>query len=140
VKICWINTNHSKHLNLEYIGPLFGLICDETNAYARKHFNNKDIKKLKYDDKWFETTTDEIRAYFALVILMSQVRKSRIQLYWSKNRCLETLIFNETMSREREIRSYFTFFAFHGWWKSRDQHDKLKKIRPVIERFSSKFF
>jgi hypothetical protein len=91
------------------MGPLFGLICDETNAYARKQFNNKDIKKLKDDDKWFETTLDEIRAYFALVILMSQVRKSRIQLYWSKNSCLETPIFHKTMSRERDSLLFHVF-------------------------------
>jgi hypothetical protein len=108
------------------MGPLFGLICDETNTYARRQLNNKDIKKLKDDDKWFETTTDEIRAYFTLVILMSQVRKSRMKLYWSKNRCLETPIFHETMSRER-FTLIFTFFLHFMDDEKADQHDKLKK-------------
>jgi hypothetical protein len=35
-------------------------------------------KKLKGNDKWFETTEDELRAYFALIILMSQVQKPSI--------------------------------------------------------------
>jgi hypothetical protein len=123
---------------LEYMGPLFGQICDKTNAYARKQLNNKDRKELKDDDKWFETTPDEIRAYFALVILMSQMRNSRFQLYWSKNRCLETPIFHETMSRERfTLISRFLHFMDD---EEADQHDKLKKIRPIIEHFSSKFF
>jgi hypothetical protein len=66
----------------------------------RMQQSNADRKKLKNDDKWFETTPDKMRAYIGLVILMSQVRKPKIQLYWSKNRCLETAIFHETMSRE----------------------------------------
>jgi hypothetical protein len=33
------------HIFLEFMGPLFGLICDKTNAYARKQLNNKDTKK-----------------------------------------------------------------------------------------------
>jgi hypothetical protein len=60
--------------------PLFEKICDETNEHARVQLNNPNRKKMKDDEKWFDTTEDEIGAYFALVILMSQVRKSRIQL------------------------------------------------------------
>jgi hypothetical protein len=74
---------------LEYMDPLFVKICEEPNANATNQLNNADRKKLKDDDKWFETTQDEMRAYIALVILMSQVLKSRIQLYWSKNRCFQ---------------------------------------------------
>jgi hypothetical protein len=73
--------------------PLFEKNCDETNEYARVQLNNLNRKKLKDDEKWFDTTEDEIRAYFALVILMLQVRKSHIQLYWSRNRCIDTPIF-----------------------------------------------
>jgi hypothetical protein len=65
----------------EYMDHLFEKICDETNLYARVHLNNPNRKKLKDDEKWFDTTEDEIKTYLALVILMSQVRKPRIQLY-----------------------------------------------------------
>jgi hypothetical protein len=117
--------------------PLFVKICEETNAYATKQLNSADRKKLKDDNKWFETTPDEMRAYIALVILMSQVRKSRIQLYWSKNRCLETPIFHETMSRERfQLISRFLHLTDD---KNADKNDKLKIIRPIIEHFSTKF-
>jgi hypothetical protein len=86
---------------LEFMNPLFAIISRETNDYAKKQLNNPNRKKKKDDEKWVDTTEDEIKGYFALVILMSQVRKSRVQLYWSKNRCLETPIYSETMSRER---------------------------------------
>ncbi|PSN40396.1 hypothetical protein C0J52_18175, partial [Blattella germanica] len=43
----------------EFMEPLFDKICNETNTYAVKQQNNSDRKKLKDDDKWFDTT--EIR-------------------------------------------------------------------------------
>jgi hypothetical protein len=117
---------------LEYMDLLFVKICKVPNAYATKQLNNADRKKLKDDDKWFETTPDEMRAYIALVILTSQVRKSRIQLYWSKNRCLETPIFHETMNRERfQLISRFLHFID----KNADQNDKLKKVGLLLSTF-----
>jgi hypothetical protein len=100
--------------------------------------NNPDRKKLKDDNKWFDTTADEIRAYFALVILMSQVRKSRIQLYWSKNKCIDTPIFREIMSRKRfKLISRFLHFTNDN---NEDGNDKLKKNRPIITTFLYKIF
>jgi hypothetical protein len=55
---------------------------------------------------------------------MSQVRKSRVQLYRSKNRCLETLIYSETMSRER-------FLHFTDDEAEVDENDKLKKSNSL---------
>jgi hypothetical protein len=113
----------------EYVEPLFNKICDKRNAYATRQLNNPNKRKLKDDDKWFDTTADEIRAYFALVILMPQVQKSRIQLYWSKNRCTDTPVFCETMSRERfKLISRFLHFTNDN----NEDNDKLKKIRPII--------
>jgi hypothetical protein len=100
---------------------LFEKICDESNEYARVQLNNPNRKKMKDDEKWFDTTEDEIRAYFALVTLMSQVRKSRVQLYWSKNMCTDMPIFRETMGRERfKIISRFLHFSH-----DENEHDKL---------------
>jgi hypothetical protein len=56
---------------LAYMEPLFQKTADETNNYATQQLNNTKRKKLKDDDKWFEITEDELKAYFALIILMS---------------------------------------------------------------------
>jgi hypothetical protein len=87
---------------------------------------------------WFPTTEDEMKGYFSLVILMSQVQKSRVQLYWSKNKSIETPIYHETMSRDRfMLISRFLHFANDK--AIGDDSDKLKKIRPMITHFSDKF-
>jgi hypothetical protein len=121
---------------LSYMDPLFRKIADESNKYATLQLNSANRKKLKGDDKWLETTED-LRAYFALIILMSQVRKPSIHEYWSKDKCTDTPIFRETMSRERfRLISRFLHFAEDS---SADPSDKLRKIRPIIDHFSSKF-
>lgn len=123
---------------LEYMNPLFAVIATETNNYARKQLSDESRKKKSDDDKWFDTTEDEMKAYFALCILMSQVRKSRIQLYWSKNRCIETPIYSETMSRERFLL-ISCFLHFTDDTVTGEASDKLKKIRPIITHFLEKF-
>jgi hypothetical protein len=54
-----------------YMKPLFEKIPEQTNNYTTVQLNNANRKKLKCDDKWFEITQDELRACFALIILMS---------------------------------------------------------------------
>ena len=123
---------------LDFMDPLFSIITTETNNYARKQLSNDNRKSKSDDDKWFDTTEDEIKAYFALCILMSQVRKPRIQLYWSKSRCIETPIFSETMSRERFLL-ISRFLHFTDDTVTGDAGDKLKKLRPIINHFLEKF-
>jgi hypothetical protein len=38
------------------VEPLFEKICDKTNECARVQLNNPNRKKLKDDEKWFDTT------------------------------------------------------------------------------------
>jgi hypothetical protein len=122
---------------LEYMQPLFPTITKETNDYVTRQLNNENRKKCKDDENWVDVTVDEIKTYIAVVILMSQVRKSGIRLYWSKNRCLETPIFRETMGRERfKLISRFLHFCND---ENSDQNNKLKKLRPVITHFSDTF-
>jgi hypothetical protein len=53
--------------------PLFRKTADKINNYATLQLNNANIKKLNSDDKWFEITEYELSAYFAWIILISQV-------------------------------------------------------------------
>ena len=75
-----LNTSQNRQLNslffLEYMGPLFTINSNETTDYAARQLNDPNRKNRKDDDKWTNTTPDEIKGYFALAILMLQVRKS----------------------------------------------------------------
>lgn len=52
---------------------IWSIIALHTNAFARER------QLLHPHSSWHETTADEMKAYFALCVLMSQVQKSSIQ-------------------------------------------------------------
>jgi len=55
------------------------ILVTETNLFARQTINN-ERKKRKVDDTWYPVTFDKLKAYYALCILMAQVRKPNIQM------------------------------------------------------------
>ncbi|KAG0419909.1 hypothetical protein HPB47_003797 [Ixodes persulcatus] len=65
-------------LNALFEDDFWDMSARHTNAYARE----KQSSKL--DPTWHDTTPGEMKAYFALCVLMNQVKKSSIQAYWSK--------------------------------------------------------
>jgi hypothetical protein len=60
--------------------PLSEKICDETNKYARVQLNNPDRKKLKDDEKRFDTThslhREENRVTKRCVVCYSRGKRS----------------------------------------------------------------
>jgi membrane-anchored protein YejM (alkaline phosphatase superfamily) len=112
---------------LEYMEPLFEKNLWQDQWVHKSAVEQSKQKEMKDDKKNVLTQQKLNYDYFALVILTSQVRKSHIQLYWSKNRCIDMPIFRKTMGRKSfKIVSRFLHFTH-------DQHEnnKLRKIRPI---------
>lgn len=123
----------------QFIGEEFWhMLCTETNDYARKQLLDESRKSLKTDKKWLDVSVAEMKAYFALYVLMGQLKKPSIQMYWSKRKIIETPIFSETMSMER-FNSISRFLHFYDEATEDLKNDKLKKIRPVIRYLETKF-
>ena len=113
------------------------MVSAETNKYANQCFCNANYKKKIYDDKWIDTTPDEMKAYFALCILMSQVRKPKIKWYWSKRAVIETPIYSITMPFKRFfLISRFLHFSDN---EAANKEDRICKIRNIVEYLNSKF-
>ncbi|XP_015180955.1 PREDICTED: piggyBac transposable element-derived protein 2-like [Polistes dominula] len=112
------------------------ILVTETNRFADQTLHD-ERKKRYVDDTWYSVTSDEIKAYYALCILMGQVKKSNIQLYWTRRGVLETPIFRQTMpfKRFRQI-SRFLHFSDN---ETDNSKDRLRKIRPVINFWNQKF-
>ncbi|KAK2575211.1 hypothetical protein KPH14_002631 [Odynerus spinipes] len=102
------------------------ILVTETNPFADQTIHD-ERKKRYVDDTWYSVTSDETKAYYALCILMGQVKKSNIQLYWTRRGVLETPIFRQTMpfKRFRQI-SRFLHFSDN---ETDDSNDRLRKDR-----------
>ncbi|PSN37982.1 hypothetical protein C0J52_15890 [Blattella germanica] len=66
----------------EFMEPLFDKICNESNAYAVKQLNNSDRKKIKDDDKWFDTT-DTRKTVFKKCVVFAMLGVKGVKLYGS---------------------------------------------------------
>ncbi|XP_042145916.1 piggyBac transposable element-derived protein 4-like [Ixodes scapularis] len=98
---------------------------------------DEDRPKKCYEEQWFDTTPDEIKAYFALCIIMTQVKKHTVKMNWSKRSIVETPIFGKTMSYVRFLLiSRFLHFVDN---ETADKSDRLRKVKPVLEHMNEKF-
>lgn len=124
-----------KHLDTPYkcfsyfIDGILDYIAAQTNLYAKE----KDIMNR------FSTTSLEIRKYFGILLYMSVFRYPSIKSYWSEYAFLPI---RNTMNRNRfdEIRRYLHFNDNSAIPSSKsEKHDRLYKIRPIIDHFNDKF-
>ncbi|KAK8770142.1 hypothetical protein V5799_013393 [Amblyomma americanum] len=100
---------------------IWSTIALHTNAFACEK------QRLHPDPSWHETTPDEMKTYFAMCVLMSQVKKSSIQSYWTTS----TPFFASVMSRQRSwALSKYLHFCDNSLPQS---GDKLWKLRPVLD-------
>nr|XP_033190357.1 piggyBac transposable element-derived protein 4-like [Bombus vancouverensis nearcticus] len=111
-------------------------IVTETNQYANQIMNNEN-KRLKIDKTWFPVDSGEIKIYFALCIIMAEVKKPTIQMNWSKKAVIETPIFRKTMPFKRFLQ--ITRCLHFSDNNSVNNTDKLCKIKPVINFFNQRF-
>jgi hypothetical protein len=109
----------------------FQMIADETNRFAKQKHATKP------DDKWFDVSADEIKAFFAICILQSQVKKNTLRSYWSERKSTETPFFRTIMPFKRFEKILSNLhFADNALL---DKSDKLFKIRPIINYLKNKF-
>ena len=90
----------------------------------------------------FQVTTDEIKAYFGMTLVMGYHRLPCIRDYWSSEPDLGVPYIANVMPRRRfeEIRAYFHYNDNSLMKPSSDsKHDRAFKIRPVIEHFNTCF-
>lgn len=105
----------------------WNIIVTESNRYASQTIGDVTRKLKQSEEFWRDTNIDEIQAYFALCILMAQVKKPNVQSYWSRRSIIQTGIFQKTMPLRRFAQlSRFLHFSNNEVGDNKD--DRLCKL------------
>ena len=122
-----------------YLDDIFWeTLKEETNKYANEKisYDETGTPTSNLDSKWFETTADEMKAFIALCLLQSQVKKDKLQAYWSTRKSIETPFFSSVMPYKRFLLLCRYLHLVDNL--TVDKNDKLGKIRFPIDFLNDK--
>jgi hypothetical protein len=107
---------------------LLDMIVFQSNLYASQMDINNPLC----------LTRGELMIFLGINIIMTYIRYPRVRMYWSSSLGLRCGLFADTMSLNRfeQIRR---FLHFADNTEKDTNNDKLKKIRPVLEKLKTAF-
>ncbi|PNF23367.1 hypothetical protein B7P43_G13170 [Cryptotermes secundus] len=120
------------------------MIVNETNRYAEDflaHQKEKILtqKKSRFQ-KWVPTTSNDVRVYLYLLMMMGIIQNPNLRMYFSRKHMLETPFLPNVMSGERfSLLTRFLHFVDHTNKEIAKRDPKLYKILPVSEYLRKKF-
>ena len=91
---------------------------------------------------WTKITADEMKAFLGFSILMGINQLPAVKDYWRKNEFLHYSPIADRIPRDRFLEiSRYVYFVDNSTLQPRGSpgHDRLGKVRPVIEHLSAKF-
>lgn len=121
-----------------FFSLLFGdqtldLIVRETNRYARQKLINKPAQLAKCED----VTSEELRAYFGLCIIMGINSLPRIAMYWSSDSFIGNMGIQNVMTKNR-FEAISQFLHFSDSTREPQQgdanYDRLFKVHAILSR------
>ena len=95
----------------------------------------------KYE-KWAKMTVEELKAFLGFSILMGVNHLPSLNDYWSRDPTLRYAPVADRISRDRfhELSRYLHFVDNNTLVpRGSDGHDRLGKVRPLIDHLSTKF-
>ena len=110
--------------NILFKAEMWTIITEQTNLYATQRIENEQLKAKSRLQKWRPVTVDELKVFFALIIIMGLTRKGYLDAYWSTDEIIATPIFDKMMGKDR-------FCAVLSNLHLSD-NDRLYKVRPFI--------
>jgi hypothetical protein len=115
---------------------MYSTMSTETNRYQNQNFPPENLKTHSRMRSWYDTTPNEMKQFFGLVIIMGLVEKGDIEKYWSTDSLIATPMFNETMPRDRFLNILACFHLNNNEnmpQRGDDRYDSLYKVRPLYD-------
>jgi len=106
-------------------------IVAETNRYATACISKKP------DPLWQPITTDELKAFFGLHVLLSVIPMPSYKMAWTTNKLFAHPQFGAVMTRNRfeHILKYFHVAdVSNNPPRGQPDHDRLALIRPILDK------
>lgn len=114
----------------EYIAEQTNLFAQQCEALALQGLPRPRKPKSRTND-WKQTTCEEIKKLFGLVLDMGLVRLPKISLYWSTDKIFGQTFPATVMSRNRfELLLRYLHFSDND---TADKKDRINKIRPLTD-------
>ena len=121
---------------LFFSDDLLDIIVEESNRYAGQVMGEERYRE------WKKITKEDVKAFLGFSILMGINHLPSVDDYWSKDPLLHYAPIADRIPRWhfREISRYLHFVDNdHLAQRGDPVHDRLGKVRPLIDHLSSKF-
>ncbi|GFY53141.1 piggyBac transposable element-derived protein 4 [Trichonephila inaurata madagascariensis] len=102
MKACVTNISDPlEYFELFFTDEIVNHIVTETNIFAAENLNKFKSKEHSRTHHWSETNANELRVFFATLILQGIITKPTVRMFWSKRKLIETPSFSNLMSSRR---------------------------------------
>eukprot|EP00079_Xenopus_tropicalis_P036071 XP_017949842.1 PREDICTED: piggyBac transposable element-derived protein 4-like [Xenopus tropicalis] len=113
-----------------------------TNLYAEQFLAQNPLPRFARAQAWHPTDIMEMKRFVGLTLAMGLVKANSLESYWDTTTVLSMPIFSVTMSRNRyQLLLRFLHFNNNATAVPPNEpgHDRLHKLRPLINSLSERF-
>ncbi|XP_041420032.1 piggyBac transposable element-derived protein 4-like [Xenopus laevis] len=113
-----------------------------TNLYAEQHLAQNPLPRYARAHAWHPTDVNEIKRFVGLTLAMGLVKAHSLESYWDTTTVLSIPVFSATMPRNRyQLLLRFLHFNNNATAVPPNEpgHDRLHKLRPLIDSLSQRF-
>ncbi|XP_039719790.1 piggyBac transposable element-derived protein 4-like [Pteropus medius] len=136
-------TDPLQYFELFFTEELVSKITSETNAQAAllasKPPGPRGFPRM---DKWKDTDNDELKVFFAVMLLQRIVQKPELEMFWSTRPLLDTPYLRQIMTGERFLLLLRCLHFVNNHSISTGQSKaqvSMQKIKPVFDFLVNKF-
>ena len=118
----------------------FNDLARQTNIYAAQTLNTP-WESSSHQKPWYDVDPNELKNFFALVLVMGLSLKPRFVDFWSTKAYFHCPFFGESMPRDRfeKILRFLHVVDNRNPNSSFSPQDPLWKLRPFVDMISSQF-